>query len=392
MDVVILGGFLGSGKTTILLQIIEYVRARSSKETPVAVIENEIGSVSVDGDVIAGAGYAVKNMLAGCACCTLLGELPDAVRGIQESLDPDVLVIEATGVAVPESMREIIERYTGRRVRVCVVADASRWRRMLVPMGVVLGQQLKGADLVCVNKVDLVDEDDTAFAESSVREMAPDARIVRTSAASALPEEVLASVVGAQACDCDSAAERARNHDRDHDCEPGRTLGRDCDCAPGHDHDHGHDCDPGHDHAHDCDRGHDHAHDHARRSEHPLSWGELFLSESSHDETAVVSAGLVVSEGARVPFSSLTRILEEIALGIEGRGGVVGHIKASVRAGDAVARISVTQAAQGATFVGSSIDSLDADAEVEFVAIASNIEPAVVADVVRASAVECREA
>ncbi len=371
MDVVILGGFLGSGKTTILLQIIDYVRKRSAKDMPVAIIENEIGSVSVDGDVIAGAGYAVKNMLAGCACCTLLGELPDAVRGIQESLDPDVLVIEATGVAVPKSMREIIERYTGRRVRVCVVVDASRWRRILVPMGVVLGQQLKGADLICVNKVDLVDEGDAAFAESSVREMAPDARIARTSAASALARDVLALIVGVEERG-EGETDPSREHGGGRESECGR------ECVGGE-----------HEHARDHEHSHEHAHEHAQRSEHAFSWGELALSASSHDATAVVSAGVAISEDAHVPFASLVSTLESIARAVEARGGVVGHIKASVRASGSVARLSVTEAARGAKAAGDAVEEIGADAEVEFVAIASNVEPAVLAEVVCASAAEC---
>ena len=134
MMVLILGGFLGSGKTTLLLQLIERVRSASDKEVPLAILENEIGSVGIDDALIASAGYQVSTMLSGCACCTLAGELPEAVMGIQRDLDPDLLVIEATGVAVPSVMAENLEKTMGIHPRVCVVVDASRWRRMQVPL------------------------------------------------------------------------------------------------------------------------------------------------------------------------------------------------------------------------------------------------------------------
>lgn len=74
--VIILGGFLGSGKTTLLLELGKYITAHSQKETPLAILENEIGEVDVDGAAVGQGGYAVKSLFAGCACCELLGRCP----------------------------------------------------------------------------------------------------------------------------------------------------------------------------------------------------------------------------------------------------------------------------------------------------------------------------
>lgn len=197
MMVLILGGFLGSGKTTLLLQLIERVRSASDKEMPVAILENEIGSVGIDDALIASAGYQVSTMLSGCACCTLAGELPGAVMGIQRDLDPDLLVIEATGVAVPSVMAENLEKTMGIHPRVCVVVDASRWRRMQVPLEVLLRQQLRNCDVICVNKADLVDEDEVAFVHASLDGFDQDAVRIETCASEPLSDDASCMILGA---------------------------------------------------------------------------------------------------------------------------------------------------------------------------------------------------
>lgn len=200
MDVLILGGFLGSGKTTLLLHLIEHVRARSGKDVPVAVLENEIGSVGIDDQVLQGKGYAVTNMLSGCACCTLSGDLPRAVGDIQHDIDPDLLVIEATGLAVPQDMKANLRKSLSLGARVCTVLDAFRWRRMLHPLRTLLQQQLKGADVVCINKTDLVDQAELDFVSQTLDAFGASNVRLLLSAGSGASEEALAKVLG----ECDA--------------------------------------------------------------------------------------------------------------------------------------------------------------------------------------------
>ncbi len=199
MKVLILGGFLGSGKTTLLLKLIESVRSESGKDMPVAILENEIGSVGIDDALIASQGYQVSTMLSGCACCTLAGELPEAVMGIQRDLDPDLLVIEATGVAVPRVMADNLVKVMGLDPRVCVIVDASRWRRMQVPLDVLLHQQLRACDVICMNKADLVDAEELAYVRASLDGYNMDALRIATSASQELSEEDARSILGEDA-------------------------------------------------------------------------------------------------------------------------------------------------------------------------------------------------
>ena len=195
-DVLILSGFLGSGKTTVLLRLIEHVRVTRGEDYRIAIIENEIGSSSIDTGVILEAGYSVTEMLSGCVCCTLIGQLVPALQKLADELGPQLVILEATGMAVPGTMRESIERYGGNAVRVCVLVDASRWERIVRALSILLEGQLEAADVVCVNKVDLVDEERLAAVEDSVRQMNASPPIVRMSAAVSADPATLAVILG----------------------------------------------------------------------------------------------------------------------------------------------------------------------------------------------------
>lgn len=192
----ILGGFLGSGKTTVLLQLTQWLSKQSNKETPVAILENEIGEVDVDGSAVGSKGYAVTSLYAGCACCSLLGQLPDAVEGIFCEFDPDVLIIEATGVAVPSSMAEVLTSHASN-VRTCVLVDASRWQRIRVPLEHLLRGQLESADVIVVNKCDLVDVHDLEGIKNEALEYAGACKpIVFVSAAASISDADMTFIAG----------------------------------------------------------------------------------------------------------------------------------------------------------------------------------------------------
>ena len=192
----ILSGFLGSGKTTVLLQLANHLRAKHGEDYRIAIIENEVGSASVDTGVIAEAGYSVTEMLAGCVCCTLIGQLVPAVQKLTEELDPDLIVLEATGMATPSTMRDNIERYGDCPVRVLTIVDASRWQRIVRALSVLLTEQLECADVICVNKCDLADDAQIGEVDATVREMNASAPIVHASAISPMSAADLDAIAG----------------------------------------------------------------------------------------------------------------------------------------------------------------------------------------------------
>ena len=185
MKVILIGGFLGSGKTSAVLQLARYLVGDGPVDKPrVVIIENEIGEVGIDDKVLAGAGYDVKGLFNGCVCCTMSGELVYTLQKIEKNINPEYVIMEATGVADPDGIRKVLdEGYAARLpIKICCIADASRWRRMLIPLGHIIKAQLDGAHVILINKTDLVDAAALAEVDASIKSFNGDAVIYHISA------------------------------------------------------------------------------------------------------------------------------------------------------------------------------------------------------------------
>jgi len=148
----VLCGFLGSGKTTLLNAVIERQRAR---ERCVGVIQNEIGATGVD-ERLVGEGAPVLAMDEGCVCCTISGNLRAGVRELQARANPELLILETTGLANPLNLRGELEdlRELVRLEAVITVLDAVHGEALLAESE--LGRdQVRGADLIVLSKGNL---------------------------------------------------------------------------------------------------------------------------------------------------------------------------------------------------------------------------------------------
>ncbi len=198
MKILILGGFLGSGKTSVLVNLAKHVIGDEPGDLPkVVIIENEIGEVGVDDVMLSSSGLQVQSMFSGCICCTMAGELIPTLRMIQTDYDPELVVVEATGVACPKQIRDsLVEYIEGSDVRICVVVDANRWDRIKRALSQLVHTQLLDANTILVNKIDLVEEDKPDQIIEELKEDNPDPEYFKISATSKIDPTIWSRVLG----------------------------------------------------------------------------------------------------------------------------------------------------------------------------------------------------
>ncbi len=183
MDLLLISGFLGSGKTTMVLSTIERIIQRKHKK--VVIIVNDFGQIGIDGKVMEKFGLEVREMPSGCICCTLGTDLLTTLRDVEEGFNPDLVIIEPTGVADPEAIHETLKLYTGSpigTVRIVIIVDAVRYPVIVKALERPLKNQLKAADVIIINKLDQVDEAAIRSIEQSIRDMNLKTKIIPASA------------------------------------------------------------------------------------------------------------------------------------------------------------------------------------------------------------------
>jgi G3E family GTPase len=242
IPVTVLTGYLGAGKTTLLNRILSEPHGKKY-----AVIVNEFGEIGVDNDLVVGADEEVFEMNNGCICCTLRGDLVRIIDGLMRRKGKfDAIIVETTGLADPAPVAQtfFMDENVGRKTKldaVVTVADA-KWLQERLTDAPEAKNQIAFADVILLNKTDLVAADELSELEARIRGINPYAKVHKTERCQvALPE-----VLGRNAFDLDRILEIEPDFLHDGD-----------DRAHAHAHGHGHEGDAhGHDHA----DGHHHQH------------------------------------------------------------------------------------------------------------------------------------
>ena len=240
IPVTVLTGYLGAGKTTLLNRILSENHGKRY-----AVVVNEFGEIGIDNDLIVESDEEVFEMNNGCVCCTVRGDLIRVVEGLMKRPGGfDGILVETTGLAdpVPVAQTFFMDDEVKARSRldaVVTVADAKHLLARLADSHEA-EEQIAFADVILLNKTDLVTPAELASVERRIRAMNPHATIHRTERC-AIP---LDRVLDRGAFDLD------------------RILSLEPDFLEAHDHDHDHDHDHHHDHDHDHDHDHHHHHHH----------------------------------------------------------------------------------------------------------------------------------
>lgn len=159
IPITIVTGFLGSGKTTLILNLIPQL----PKDYRLAFLKNEFGDIAIDSQLAASSAISgVQELLNGCICCNLVGQLGDALYALRKDVDPSRIVIETSGSAFPATLAMEVNRLgreTGSYVLdgVIVVIDVENWKGY-EDTSVTAKMQMKFTDLIVFNKWEIVDE------------------------------------------------------------------------------------------------------------------------------------------------------------------------------------------------------------------------------------------
>lgn len=186
MNLIIFGGFLGSGKTSLILSLARYLVDKEKAEKPeLVIIENEVGEVGIDDKVLETGGFEVKELFAGCVCCTLSASLTLTVRQVKENLDPKWVIIEATGLAYPENILSTILRHNREiidKALIVTVVDAQRWEEFYAATPLLIQYQVEDGHVILLNKIDLVTPEEQKAVAEQVAKINPKAPIYPVSA------------------------------------------------------------------------------------------------------------------------------------------------------------------------------------------------------------------
>ena len=238
IPVTVLTGYLGAGKTTLLNRILTEDHGKKF-----AVIVNEFGEAGIDSDLVVGADEEVFEMNNGCICCTVRGDLIRILDGLMKRKGKfDAIIVETTGLADPAPVAQtfFVDQDVGDATRldaVVTVTDA-KWLKDRLKDAPEAKNQIAFADVIILNKTDLVTSEELAEVEAAIRAINPYAKLHKAERANV----DIAALLDRKAFDLDRIL----------DIEPDFLEEDEHDH---HDHGHHHDHDHGHDHPH-----HDHGH------------------------------------------------------------------------------------------------------------------------------------
>ena len=152
MRLLLFAGFLGSGKTTLVLAL---ARQAALDHLRVCVLVNEVGEVGIDGEVLRLGDMEVVEITGGCICCQIGVDLVRALRDLEQEFRPDLVIVEASGIATPGGVLDAIRSYPPRTlqtIHTVTVVDPTRFEALQDVLTPLIEGQIAGADCLVATK------------------------------------------------------------------------------------------------------------------------------------------------------------------------------------------------------------------------------------------------
>lgn len=195
MHLAVVTGFLGSGKTTLVVALAGKAAGTGLK---VAVVVNEIGEVGVDDKVMRQLGLNVWELASGCICCTIRTQLGETLETLARAFMPDLVLVEPSGAADPQGVHAVLERssmISVGSVRTVALLDVPRLEALVAVLGPLVEAQTRGADVVLLTKTEDATVGELESAVEYAGRMNPGAAVLKASCPGALSDEVVRGIL-----------------------------------------------------------------------------------------------------------------------------------------------------------------------------------------------------
>lgn len=195
MYLLLVTGFLGSGKTTFIINLTHQAIDAGLKT---AVVVNEIGEIGIDDQMMRQLDLNVWEMMSGCICCTLSADLVTTLQQLDEDYDVDLVIVEPSGAAEPGNILNALPYYRGRplgSIKSIALLDPLRIAELYAVLTPLVTKQIEKADGVILTKADLASADEIESAKAIAQEINPSGQLFVLAVNQPLPEGLVQGIL-----------------------------------------------------------------------------------------------------------------------------------------------------------------------------------------------------